>query len=98
MTERWKKFGDVVMYKDIQDERQTTDPTSRFMQRNNVLNWSSMSIGYEFDREMLKRIGIENIRIEVGTNDLWRLSTVKAERGLSYPYANAVNFSVNIRF
>ena len=98
MSERWKKFGDVVMYKDIKDNRQTTDPTSRFMQRNNVLSWNSMTIGYELDREMLKRIGIENIRIEVGTNDLWRLSTVKAERGLSYPYANSVNFSVNVRF
>ena len=98
MSQRWKKFGDVVMYKDIKDNRQTTDPTSRFMQRNNVLSWNSMTIGYELDREMLKRIGIENIRIEVGTNDLWRLSTVKAERGLSYPYANSVNFSVNVRF
>ena len=98
MSERWKKFGDVVMYKDIKDNTQTTDPTSRFMQRNNVLSWNSMTIGYELNREMLKRIGIENIRIEVGTNDLWRLSTVKAERGLSYPYANSVNFSVNVRF
>ena len=98
MSQRWKKFGDVVMYKDIKDNTQTTDPTSRFMQRNNVLSWNSMTIGYELDREMLKRIGIENIRIEVGTNDLWRLSTVKAERGLSYPYANSVNFSVNVRF
>ena len=98
MAQRWQKFGDVVMYKDIKDERQTTQPTSRFMQRENILEWNSMNIGYEIGSEKLKRFGIENIRVEVGTNDLWRLSTVKAERGLSYPYANSVNFSVNVRF
>ena len=98
MAQRWQNFGDVVMYKDIKDDRQTTEPTSRFMQRENILEWNSMTIGYEIGSEKLKRFGIENVRVEVGTNDLWRLSTVKAERGLSYPYANSVNFSVNVRF
>ena len=26
------------------------------------MSWNSMTIGYELNREMLKRIGIENIR------------------------------------
>ncbi|WP_018336227.1 SusC/RagA family TonB-linked outer membrane protein [Butyricimonas synergistica] len=98
LTQRWQNFGDVVMYKDIKSESQTTNPTSRFMQRENILEWNSMTIGYEIGSDKLKKFGIDNVRFEVGTNDLWRLSTVKAERGLSYPYANSVNFSVNVRF
>ena len=36
--------------------------------------------------------------IRVYMNDIFRLSTVKEERGLDYPFARTVAFSLGIRF
>ena len=98
VTMRWHKPGDMTVLKDIADRDETTRPTSRFMQRKNVLTWNSLSVGYEFAPEKLKKIGLKLLRLEVGANDLWRLSTIKAERGLDYPFANTVNFSLKVNF
>lgn len=45
---------------------------------------------------MVKKWGLGVLRFEVGANDLFRLSSVKAERGLSYPYARNINFSLSV--
>ena len=49
-------------------------------------------------QEMAKKIGLRVVRFEVGANDLWRVSTIKAERGIDYPYAHTVNFSLKLQF
>ena len=98
VTMRWHKAGDMTVLKDIADRNETTRPTSRFMQRKNVLTWNSLSVGYEFAPEKLKKIGLKLLRFEVGANDLWRLSTIEAERGLDYPFANTVNFLLKVNF
>ena len=95
---RWQKPGDVTMFKDVRDRDVATTPTSRFMQHKNVLEWNSISLEYEFPAEWLRKIGCERLRLGVDGNDLWRLSTIEAERGLSYPYAHTVNFSLSLSF
>ena len=98
MSLRWQKPGDVTMFKDVSDREIATTPTSRFMQHKNVLEWNSISLEYEFADEWLRKIGCERLRIGVDGNELWRLSTIEAERGLSYPYAHTVNFSLSLSF
>lgn len=98
MSLRWKEFGDVTRFRDIQDYDATTNPTSRFMQKNNWLELTSLRVEYEFDRPRLKKFGMETLTLSVGSNNLWRMSTIKTERGLSYPFANTVDFSVRVRF
>ena len=36
--------------------------------------------------------------IRANMNDIFRCSTIKAERGTSYPFARTVSFSVNMTF
>jgi hypothetical protein len=38
------------------------------------------------------------MRLQLSTNDLMVLSTVRQERGLSYPFARTFNFSLNLNF
>ena len=38
------------------------------------------------------------LRLEAGVNDIFNVSSVKRERGLSYPFARSVNFSVQVGF
>ena len=43
-------------------------------------------------------MGLNVLRLEVSTNDLLRFSSIKQERGTSYPYAKTVNFTLRASF
>ena len=43
-------------------------------------------------------LGLNVLRLEVSTNDLLRFSSIKQERGTSYPYAKTVNFTLRASF
>ena len=99
LTKRWQKPGDHTKFKALQKSALyslKTNPTERFVQDYNVLSLNSLTLGYDFKSEMVKKWGLGVLRFEVGANDLFRLSSVKAERGLSYPYARNINFSLSV--
>lgn len=100
LTQRWQKPGDVAMYKKLEatDNIKSTQATSRFVQDNNWLSLNSLTLGYDFDQKMIAPLHISMLRFEVGTNELFRISTVKQERGLNYPYSRTFNFSLKASF
>lgn len=100
-TNRWKKPGDKAKFKALETGRngiETTNPTERFVQDYNVVTLNSITLGYDFNSELIKKAHLGMLRLEVGANDLFRISSVKAERGLSYPFARSVNFSIKATF
>lgn len=100
-TSRWKNPGDKAKYKALETGRgsiETTNPTERFVQDYNVVTLNSITLGYDFDQELIKKAHLGMLRLEIGANDLLRISSVKAERGLSYPFARSVNFSIKATF
>ncbi|MDD6895078.1 MAG: hypothetical protein PUD51_04365 [Prevotellaceae bacterium] len=81
------------------DIAETTKPTSRFVQRNNELYLSSLNIGYDFYRmAFLKSLGLQHLKVSFIANDLLRLTSIKVERGTSYPYARTFSLAVNATF
>jgi hypothetical protein len=98
LTERWQKYGDVSKLKDIADQTQTTKPTSRFVQDQNELRFSSLSVDYTFKRNLINRLGLSQLRLQFNMADIFTLSTVKQERGTDYPFARTFNFSINASF
>lgn len=103
LSERWKEPGDKTKFKKLNPvgkSIETTRPTSRFVQNNNVLTFNSLTVGYDLPSSMtwMKSIGLSMLRFEIGANDLARWSSIKAERGLSYPYAHTINFSLKASF
>ncbi|WP_099290709.1 SusC/RagA family TonB-linked outer membrane protein [Butyricimonas sp. Marseille-P3923] len=98
LTQRWEKPGDITPLKDIQDMDHVTLPTSRFVQDENVLSLSALTVSYDFNSAWLRKIYLKTLRLEASTNELFRLSTVKQERGTSYPFARSVNFSLRATF
>jgi TonB-linked SusC/RagA family outer membrane protein len=98
LEQRWSVPGVAAIYKDIADIT-PTKPTSRFVQDLNEMTFSSISIGYDFNKP--KFLGPNNkSRINVGLNlnDVARIGTVKAERGLDYPFARTISMSVQANF
>ncbi|WP_303011831.1 SusC/RagA family TonB-linked outer membrane protein [uncultured Bacteroides sp.] len=97
LTGRWQQIGDRTPYAKLQtDMVATTRPTSRFIQDYNVLTFNSLTIGYDVNTEWLKKYRLGMLRFELSGNDLFRASTVRAERGLDYPYSRTFSLSVKM--
>lgn len=47
---RWQKEGDMTSLKSIKDRYNVTRSTSRFVEKNNTLNFNSLTLGYDFVR------------------------------------------------
>ncbi|MBC9931081.1 SusC/RagA family TonB-linked outer membrane protein [Chitinophaga qingshengii] len=105
LYDRWKQPGDIARYRAIQlvvnpGALQAAIPpmTSRFVQRENVLAGESINMGYEFTNGVIKRWRMSYLRLNAYMNDIFRISSIKRERGIDYPFANTVSFSVSAGF
>lgn len=96
-TERWKQPGDLVPYLNLSATGgQQFVHSSRFVENENEIWLSSINFAYEFPQSLIQSWGIQRLRLTLGASDLFRLSTVRYERGTSYPYSRSINMSFNI--
>lgn len=90
-TDRWVKPGDVVAYpKGSRNNRSVK--SERFVEKKNEVYLSSLSFSYNMPHNWVKKIGLKRLVVGVTFTDVLRLSTVKYERGTSYPYMRGFNF------
>ena len=61
-----------------------------------MLSWNSLELGYDMPADLTKKLSLSMCRFTLGMTDLLHLSSVKQERGTSYPFARTVSFSVKI--
>lgn len=92
-NDRWTHPGDKASYKDIADSRVPMQ-TTRFVSVHNFLELSTLSLAYDFKPIDLKYFNIRNLRLELMANDIFHYSSIKQERGLSYPYARSVEMTI----
>lgn len=95
LYDRWQKPGDKAQFKNIANSS-STPMSSRFVQKDNSWSLESLRVGYEFDPSVARRFGLGSIRLSAYMNDLFRLTTIKMERGTSYPYARSVSFALSL--
>lgn len=99
LSARWKKPGDVAKYKSLVTGRNSveyTKPTSRFVQDYNMLSWNSLELGYDLSPDITSKWGVSMVRFTCGMSDILHISSVKQERGTSYPFARTVTFSLKV--
>ncbi len=98
-SDTWNEPGDIALYKHISSTPTTTYASTRFVQRNNMLDLTTLSAYYDFKYcKWLRKIKLERLKATFYVNDVFHLSTVKAERGLNYPYAHTFSFSLSATF
>lgn len=97
LSDRWQKPGDKARYKSI-SLTDNTPMSSRFVKTENMISAESISLGYETQASWLKRIGASSMTFKAYMNDIFRVSTVKNERGIDYPFARSISFSLGLRF
>lgn len=99
LYDRWSAENPNARFKAIKDFS-TTYATSRFVEDENTLQCSSLSLSYEVSVEWMKKIGLplQYLSLSGYAEDLFYWSTVKLERGTNYPYAHSYTFSLTARF
>ncbi len=103
LYDRWKKAGDIAKFKAISlvtiNGVGATAMSSRFLQKENYLSGESMSIGYDFaGYKWIKLLHMDYFKVNAYANDIFKISTILRERGIDYPYANTISFSVSAGF
>ncbi len=97
LYDRWKNPGDHAVYRRISDSS-TPYQTSRLVFDDNLLALQSVSLSYDLPRNISRKLYMERIKVLFSTSDLFRLSSVKQERGISYPFARTFNVGLNVTF
>ena len=95
LNDRWKNPGDHALYKNIRDYN-TNYISSRFIQRENYIRFTSVSLSYDFPRSILSEWRLSALRLSFYANDLFNVSTIKEERGLDYPFERSYVFGLTI--
>ncbi|MCF0172437.1 MAG: SusC/RagA family TonB-linked outer membrane protein [Bacteroidales bacterium] len=98
LYDRWQQPGDVAKFKRI-DDTSKTNMSSRFIDDENTLKCSTISVGYEnTEARWLSLLGLSSLTVRMYMNDIFYLSTIKEERGLDYPFQRSVSASLSLRF
>ena len=97
LYDRWSTPGQEAKFKRI-SLFQTTETSSRFVMDENTLSGESFNIGYEFTQPFIKHVGLSTLTVQANMNDIFRVSSVKSERGIDYPFARTMSFSISATF
>ena len=96
-SDRWQKPGDKTFFKGYSNE--ATYATSRFVMDDNWFDIQSVSLQYRYSTARLQQAtGLQSILFGVNMSDLWHFSSIKYERGTSYPFARNIQGSVTFLF
>ena len=98
---RWEKPGDVTPYVGFSPTGANTPASTRFIMNDNEVRFATLNLGYRFTGDNYKYLRLANIDVltlNFTTNDIARLSSIKMERGLDYPFARSYTLSLSIMF
>ena len=103
VTDRWKKPGDKTFFKGVTTDvnGQSTKASSRFVMDNNEFTLSTLNVSYRFERryhDFIRKVGLSSASVALYLEDLVRLSTIKMERGIDYPFSRQVSMSLSLVF
>ncbi|MDR0765895.1 MAG: SusC/RagA family TonB-linked outer membrane protein [Odoribacteraceae bacterium] len=104
LYDRWQKPGDRARYRNIVPPNENSETyrapvTDRYVQRENYLKGESFNLTYDFrGQPWLGRVGLANARLSATLNEAFEFSTVRAEKGITYPFNRSLSFALNVTF
>lgn len=97
LTETWQQEGDIKQFGHPRGD--VVQKSSRFVQDENWLKFSSLNLTYDFNTDgFIRKLKLTSLQLTFNTNDLLYLSTVKRERGTDYPFARSFTFGLRANF
>lgn len=99
LSSRWMQPGDNTFFRNFKDLTSDMKATSRYVFNDRVLELQSVSLQYRWNTNWLRNMTkLESIVFAINANDLFYWSSVKYERGTSYPYARNVQGTITLTF
>ena len=96
-TDRWKNPGDLSRYLSIRSN-ETSRTSERFVEKRNEIYFSNIQVLYDVPVKAISKLGLRKLAVGFGFSDIGYLSTIKFERGTSYPYCRSVNLTFRPTF
>lgn len=111
LTGRWLEPGQMALYKRLGDYSQRIEGTSsfqsfpektrattRFVQDRNEFNIAAINAYYDFNKKLLEDLGLDRLRLSFNMNEVAQFSSIKIERGTSFPFSRTMSFAVSATF
>lgn len=97
--DRWQQVGDHSLFKGLTNES-ATYATTRFVQDERTLTCQNLHLSYELHGLpwLVSHLAMQSLTLGADLSDLFYVSTVKQERGLSYPYSRRFSFTLSASF
>jgi TonB-linked SusC/RagA family outer membrane protein len=96
LKDAWNKPGDIARFE--KPDFSNSQATSRFIEEEYYLKCNSINLCYRIPKSNLQKSTFKACSVTFYMNDLFTLSTVKQERGISYPFARNYSLSLNVAF
>ena len=97
-SERWSGPDHYAKYKGW-NEKNTNGQSSRFMQDESTIKCGTFNVSYTLNSKWIKqRMKMSAVSFALNTTDLFQISTVKLERGTSYPFARRISTRISFNF
>lgn len=97
LYDRWSAENPEARFKGI-SLVQTTDKSSRFVMDRTTFQGTSFVVSYQFPRQLIAPARLSDLTLQCNMNDIFYWSTVGQERGIAYPYARTVSFTLSATF
>lgn len=100
LYDRWYQPGDVSQFKNVNVSKTTNTPvSSRFIQKDNEFKGESFRLSWDFSEEnWIKKFALRSFRFTVSMNDLFKIRSMKEEKGTSYPFQRQISFGISAGF
>ena len=98
---RWEKPGDITSFVGFSPTGANTPASTRFIMKDNEIRFATISLGYRLsgqDFKALRKANIDVMALNFTTNDIARISPIRMERGLDYPFARSYTLSMSLMF
>ncbi len=98
LYDRWQEPGDVSQFRAIDIMTSSPAMSSRFIQKDTHFVGESISLSWRKSDGWIKKLKMQSLSINLYLNDIFRIETVKNERGIEYPFSRSVSLSLNVSF
>lgn len=105
---RWRDVGQETFFKGLRYYNYETDAynytniatraSSRFVQDREELDIASVNVYYDFKQSMIESLNLKRLKIGFIMNNVAQFSSIRIERGTSYPFARSMSFNLTANF
>ncbi len=95
-SERWMNPGDEAIFSGL--DYKNYYMTDRYIQDESTFECNNISVTYDFRQKWVQQAGFSRLALTASIGNVFHWSTIKQERGTSYPFAIQPSFGISCSF